>query len=151
MTELCERFAGFEPLVAELVRATDTVMRHDLFDFVPMDRWTQGRVTLLGDAAHAMTPNLGQGACQAIEDAVVLADSVSRLGVLEGLAAYEGVRKARARSFVQQSWRLGAVAQWSNPVACWARELGMAWTPASLMKRQLAATYGVDVPELRPA
>ncbi len=108
-------------------------------------------MTLLGDAAHAMTPNLGQGASQAIEDAVVLAGAVSCLGVTVGLAAYEGARRARARSFVQRARRLGAFIQWSNPVVCWARDVGIAWTPASVVKRQLAVTYGVHVLELCPA
>ncbi len=148
VAELRDRFSDFEPLVDALLVATPTVMRHDLYDLAPLDVWTAGRVTLLGDAAHAMTPNLGQGACQAIEDAVVLAGAVSRLGVPDGLSRYEETRKARARSFVRRSWTLGAVAQWENPVACWLRNLGMSLTPEVVMRRQLAAVYGVTVPQL---
>ena len=60
----------------DLVEAAEegTILRTDIYDREPLgERWGIGRVTLLGDAAHPMTPNLGQGACQAIEDAVVLA------------------------------------------------------------------------------
>ncbi|MFT5681437.1 MAG: 2-polyprenyl-6-methoxyphenol hydroxylase-like FAD-dependent oxidoreductase [Myxococcota bacterium] len=151
VAELRARFAGFEPLVDALLAATPTVMRHDLYDLAPLKTWTAGRVTLLGDAAHAMTPNMGQGACQAIEDAVVLADAVARCGVVAGLGVYEARRKVRALSFVSRSWQLGAVAQWENPVACWLRDLGMAWTPAAVMRRQMAVVYGVAVPRLHPS
>lgn len=147
VAELRERFSGFEAVVDELLAATAVVMRHDLYDLAPLETWTDGRVALLGDAAHAMTPNLGQGACQAVEDAVVLADVVGRLGV-DGLGVYEERRKARARGFVSRSWRLGAVAQWAHPVACWLRDVGMAWTPEVVMRRQMAGAYGVAVPRL---
>ena len=68
-------FAGWHAPVHTLVEATpeEAILRGDVFDRPPSSFWGRGRVTLLGDAAHPMTPNLGQGACQAIEDAVVLA------------------------------------------------------------------------------
>lgn len=75
-------------------------------------------VTLLGDAAHAMTPNLGQGACQAIEDAYVL-------------------RAARANAVVVTARRLGAIGQWQNPLACWLRDGLFGLMPASLTLRQM--------------
>ena len=105
LSELTQRFADFEPIVGELLKATPTILRHDLVDIAPLPRWTDGVVTLLGDAAHAMTPNLGQGAGQAIEDAVVLASVLTRNGPVEpALAAYEASRRPRATTFVRRSW-----------------------------------------------
>ncbi|MEN0061123.1 MAG: FAD-dependent monooxygenase [Myxococcota bacterium] len=148
IAELRDGFSDFEPEVDAVLAATPRALQHDLYDLAPLRQWTKGRVTLLGDAAHAMTPNLGQGAGQAIEDGVVLAHALATHGMDQGLVAYEAVRKPRARSFVQRSWWTGQVAQWSNPVACWARNQLLAWTPSFLVQRQMKDDYGVSVPQL---
>ncbi|MEM6931811.1 MAG: FAD-dependent monooxygenase, partial [Myxococcota bacterium] len=148
---LAARFADFEPVVAELIRETDGVLRHDLYDLPPLPGWTRGRVTLLGDAAHPMTPNLGQGAGQAIEDAGWLAHAVKTHGIPEGLAAYEARRRPRANRFVRRSYRLGAVAQWADPLACFLRDRAVAWTPRALARRSLAQLLDVEIPSLSAA
>ena len=73
-------YRGWHAPIPDLLRTTDParVIRTELFDRVPIDTWGRGAVTLLGDAAHPMTPNLGQGGCQAIEDAWVLARELAR-------------------------------------------------------------------------
>jgi len=74
-------------------------------------RWVDGRVALVGDAAHPMTPNLGMGGCQAIEDAIVLAHAVKEAGLWpEGLARYQSARIARANRFVKRAFTLGRIA-----------------------------------------
>lgn len=78
--ELLRRFGGWHDPIPALIRASDNarILRNDLYYFdTPLPAMHRGRVALIGDAAHPMTPNLGQGACQAIEDAVVLALTVS--------------------------------------------------------------------------
>jgi salicylate hydroxylase len=75
--ESAQRFAGWHPAVCEMVGAVSTSARWALHAHVPLDRWHQGRVVLLGDAAHAMLPHQGQGANQTIEDAVALAVHLS--------------------------------------------------------------------------
>src|SRR4029453_407888 len=72
---LTELFATWHQPVPDLIRSTEaaSILRNDIYDRAPADRWGSGRITLLGDAAHPMTPNLGQGACQAIEEALLLA------------------------------------------------------------------------------
>jgi 2-polyprenyl-6-methoxyphenol hydroxylase-like FAD-dependent oxidoreductase len=84
-----------------------------------------------------MTPNLGQGAGQAIEDAVVLDACLAATSSLEdALLQYEKRRIARANSIVRASRRFGAVAQWSNPVAAWLRDRAMSLMPASIAINQ---------------
>jgi 2-polyprenyl-6-methoxyphenol hydroxylase-like FAD-dependent oxidoreductase len=109
--------------IPQLIEAADTVVRTDIRCLSgPLDRFHEGRVALLGDAAHAMTPNLGQGACQAIEDAVVLAAYADRAG---GLALYSAARVPRTTEVAAASRRIGRLTQISNPVAVWARDTAM--------------------------
>ena len=97
-------FAGFHPTVREIIRAVDETYRWALYDRAPLPRWSAGRVTLMGDAAHPMLPFLAQGACQAIEDAATLARllrGAEPAAIPERLVRYEALRKPRA-TLVQQ-------------------------------------------------
>jgi 2-polyprenyl-6-methoxyphenol hydroxylase-like FAD-dependent oxidoreductase len=137
--ELMERFESWHEPIAAIIDATppDRIVRTDICDRPPIERWHQGRIALLGDAAHPMTPNLGQGAGQAIEDAVVLAECLATMPVLEdALTRYEQRRVARANSIARASRRLGAMAQWSHPVAAWVRDRVMSLMPASVAVNQ---------------
>lgn len=143
--ELLELLRGWHPSVTALVAATDeaAILRHDIYDRPPIARWAAGRVALLGDAAHAMTPNLGQGACQALEDAVVLARCLAAPGdVPAALRAYERARVPRANALVLQSRRVGAVGQWSNPLACAGRDALARLLLPVVIERQLRQTIG---------
>jgi len=88
----------------------------------PLPRFHEGTVTLLGDAAHAMTPNLGQGACQAIEDAWVLA---ARAGSAEGLARYSAERVPRTTAVAAASRRVARLANLANPAVAGLRHTVM--------------------------
>ncbi len=106
-------------------------------------------MTLLGDAAHPTTPNLGQGACQAIEDAIVLADQLRRAGNTEGaLRAYEKLRQRRTARITTESFRLGRVGQWENSVACWLRNTGTRFFPQSASLRLMERFFKTALPEL---
>jgi salicylate hydroxylase len=99
VNELVKAFAGWDPLVTQLIGQVKNPFWWGLFDREPLERWTFGRLVLLGDAAHAMLPHLGQGANQAIEDGVALSALLSQVDpalVSEALARYEQVRKPRA-------------------------------------------------------
>lgn len=86
-------------------------------------RWHHGSVVLLGDAAHAMAPNLGQGANSALVDAAVLLDELRRAGNLEAaLDAYTARRRPAVRVVASAARRLGAIAELTNPAARWARD-----------------------------
>ena len=121
-------------------------MRHDIADRDPLPRWGSGRVTLLGDAAHPMTPNLGQGACQALEDAVVLGSvCVPRLTARWPLRAYEQRRIPRANAIVSQSRRIGALGQIANPRACSLRDALLRYAAAPLQGRSVEQIIGYAV------
>ncbi|MBM7118395.1 FAD-dependent monooxygenase [Archangium primigenium] len=122
---LRECFGRWHAPIAAVLDSTPEAQffRTDIHDRRPLPRWSQGRVTLLGDAAHPMTPNMGQGGCQAIEDAVVLARCLAREAeVPAAFTAYEHRRLRRANAIVTQSFQLGRVAQLTNPVGRFLRD-----------------------------
>ncbi|HVV92583.1 MAG TPA: FAD-dependent monooxygenase [Hyphomicrobiales bacterium] len=91
-------FAEWDPRVGRLLSTVETTFRWALYDREPLPVWTEGRLTLLGDAAHPMLPHLGQGANQAIEDGMALAMILARAGrdrVPAALPAYEQLRRER--------------------------------------------------------
>jgi 2-polyprenyl-6-methoxyphenol hydroxylase-like FAD-dependent oxidoreductase len=138
--ELLELFQGWHPSTISLIEATEasTILRNDIYDLQPLSTWSKGRVTLLGDAAHATTPNMGQGACQALEDAWVLAETLrrSQLGA-QALLSYQQKRLVRANMVVTRSRQIGMVAQWENPLVCWLRDRLMMLTPPHLLGKQM--------------
>jgi 2-polyprenyl-6-methoxyphenol hydroxylase-like FAD-dependent oxidoreductase len=141
--DLSEAFDGWADPIPDILRRRTEVLRHELLDRRPARRWTDGRVALLGDAAHPMLPFLGQGACQAIEDAVAVGAAVSEHGVTaHALAVYEKTRRKRAEMLVKRSRTAGRVA---HARAGWKRGLRDAIvkrTPASARYRQLDAAIG---------
>ncbi len=142
-------FGGWPEPIGALIEATprEAVIRTDTFDRPPSPKWGAGRVTLLGDAAHPMTPNLGQGAAQALEDALVLARQVEATpGDLEGaLRRYEAQRQPRAAWMVEASWQMGAIGQWEGAFARGVRNLLLRMTPKGAVKRRLAKVYAAPL------
>lgn len=139
---LLEMFASWHDPIPAIIAAADeaSILRNDIYDRPPLPTWSQGRVTLLGDAAHPMTPNMGQGACQAIEDAVALADHLAASASLaSALSGYEAQRLKRANDVVRQSLRLGQVAQWENRWAVAMRDTLLKLLPGSATGRQIEA------------
>jgi salicylate hydroxylase len=103
---LAEAFSGWDPEVEKLLSAVESTFWWGLYDREPLVRWTKGRLTLLGDAAHPMLPHVGQGANQAMEDAVVLASLLARAGtgtVGQALTEYESIRRERTKAVQEGS------------------------------------------------
>jgi len=140
MERLLDAYQQFPNPIPEMLvatRAEDTI-RTDLFDFPPISGWSRQNVVLLGDAAHAMTPNLGQGGAQAIEDAFVLAEQCGQAdSVAEALVDYECIRMPKAKRIVKNAWIFGHVSHWQNPLVRWARDAAIRWTPSSIGQKQL--------------
>ncbi|MFB6715707.1 MULTISPECIES: FAD-dependent monooxygenase [unclassified Streptomyces] len=156
LAEVRRRFGDWHAPVPALLEATrpDAVLHHDVNELVtPLPSYTAGRVVLLGDAAHAMTPHLGQGACQALEDAVTLAAALSAEDTVEAaLLRYDAERRPRSQSVARAARRAGRMGQQlSHPVAVAVRNTALrlapsgatvrtilrhaAWTPPQLVRR----------------
>jgi salicylate hydroxylase len=103
---LAAEFAGWDPELEGLLQQVDMTFRWGLYDRDPLPHWTRGRLTLLGDAAHAMLPHMGQGANQAVEDGMALAvllRGLDTVDVPETLIRYEQLRRSRTASIQQAS------------------------------------------------
>ncbi|MEV0973202.1 FAD-dependent monooxygenase [Microtetraspora glauca] len=124
--ELLRRFRTWHAPIPALVERADParVIRSDVFSMeTPLPAFHRGRVALLGDAAHPMTPNLGQGACQAIEDAIVLAHHASDCASVEdGLAAYTRDRLPRTTAIVRRSASITRLTRLTGPATVFARD-----------------------------
>lgn len=143
--DLIARFGAWHDPIGAIIEATppERILRTDICDRPPIERWHSGRVVLLGDAAHPMTPNLGQGAGQAIEDAVALDECLAGATSLgDALVCYEQRRVVRANNIVRASRQFGAIAQWSNPFAAWLRDRVMTLMPASVAVSQARRLMG---------
>lgn len=142
--DLAQRFAHYHDPIAEVLRMTpnEHVLWNDICDIEPLQRWAFDNAVLIGDAAHAMTPNLGQGACQAIEDAVMLA---AKLGtertVAASLIAFERSRIKRASEIARMSRRIGAVAQWTSPLKSATRNALMRMVPQRANQRRMQRLF----------
>jgi len=146
-TQLLSYFKGWHEPIEGLIRAAaeEAILRNDIYDRDPLGAWGQGRVTLLGDAAHPMTPNLGQGGCQAIEDAMEFAAQLSAATHVEaGLRSYESRRIARTSSIVMASRRVGAMGQIESPLLCRLRDFAVRLTPSSVSLRSLATVAAYE-------
>jgi 2-polyprenyl-6-methoxyphenol hydroxylase-like FAD-dependent oxidoreductase len=166
--ELKRRFGGWHDPIPGLIGSVspDAVLRDDVYWMAePLPAYHRGRVAILGDAAHAMTPNLGQGACQAIEDAIVLASTAApaaRAGdapqtgaaLTLGLAAYTAARLPRTRMLVKGSYRATRLSGLTSRPAIALRDTGISLLGRlgpTLMLRQLAPIAGWTPPPLVPA
>ena len=139
--ELLRRFGGWHQPIPAVLRAADParIIRNDLFYLrEPLPAMHAGRVALVGDAAHPMTPNLGQGACQAIEDAVVLA----RLADGD-LAAYTEARLRRTAEVVRRSMSICTMTKLRNPVAVALRDSGMSLATRLMPDLMLRSMDGI--------
>jgi 2-polyprenyl-6-methoxyphenol hydroxylase-like FAD-dependent oxidoreductase len=145
--KLLRLFEGWCAPVRELIEATpsETILRNAAYDRPAAARWGVGRVTLLGDAAHPMTPNLGQGGCIAIEDAAVLARCLGKYeDAGRALRAYESRRRARAAGIVSYSRRYGAFGQWQSDAATQLRARLLSSVPESFGRRLLSLVFEYD-------
>lgn len=119
-------------------RLEENIIRSDIYDFKPISQWWKGRVVLIGDAAHATTPNLGQGGCQAVEDAYVLAQCLKENSIPENaFKQFQNIRFEKAAHVVNLSWTLGSLTNIKNPFLQSMRNGLMRMIPESVSIKQL--------------
>jgi len=147
VADLQRVFQKFHPTVQAILENTRDadLLWNDIIDLKPIEKFAFGNIVLIGDAAHATTPNMGQGACQAIEDAVILADELGKNAApAAAFVAFEKRRLERVHFIVNNSWRLGKIAQLSHPWLTAIRNFLFRLVPGSVNERQLRALLAVD-------
>jgi 2-polyprenyl-6-methoxyphenol hydroxylase-like FAD-dependent oxidoreductase len=137
-------FGAWHDPIPAVIEATpdDAVVRNDIYDRWPTRTWTRGRVALIGDAIHPMTPDLAQGACQAIVDGTTLAKCL----------AETSDPQAALRKYQRHRWRTAArrMGQWNGRLACSTRNALLRAMPPSLQLRQLDLVIGHHAKALGP-
>jgi len=142
--ELQRLFAGWHEPIADFLEATNEneILKNGARDCAPLKQWGAGLVTLLGDAAHPCTPNLGQGGCMALEDALVLAKCIKgEMSLYEALRRYELRRSNRTRHIQQRSLLMGYIGQWQNPIFVSGRHIVTRMLPAKIFEHNLRKVY----------
>jgi len=146
--ELLEAFADWHEPIPQLIASTpaETIHLHGAYDRPSLKHWSRGAVTLLGDAAHPLTPNLGQGGCLAIEDAVVLAKCVVGASSMpHAFRQYEELRMSRTRHLTERSALLGWIGQWENRGMVAVRQAVTGMLPARIFENNLRRVYSYQV------
>ncbi|MCI2774731.1 FAD-dependent monooxygenase [Staphylococcus petrasii] len=117
------------------------IIKNDLYDMKPLKTFVYGRTVLLGDAAHAMTPNMGQGAGQAMEDAIVLTNCLSSYDFEKALARYDKLRVKHTAKVIKRSRKIGNIAQKEGTLTTKVRNRVMKMTPTRLVSGQTKFLY----------
>ena len=149
LDKLEKAFSIWPQSIREIIHQTppSSIIRNDILDLPPRKSWGKGRCTLLGDAAHAATPNLAQGGGMALEDAVELAHSLCKHSdIQQALRTFERKRYARTAAIVRDSRFFGQMSQWRHPLLVKIRNSSAAiW----FSKRGMKKYAGYRVPPLK--
>jgi 2-polyprenyl-6-methoxyphenol hydroxylase-like FAD-dependent oxidoreductase len=139
-------FGSFAYPIPEILALAEEsrMIRNEIADFDPIPQWSRGKVCLIGDAAHASTPYMGQGGCQAVEDAYAVAQCLRRESTIEqAFAAMQLLRQPRARHIVNTSRLLGRVGYLQNAAGA-LRDVVMRSTPAFVAEWQFRRVYELN-------
>ena len=139
-------FKKYPPVVQEIIKATPAQTIHTtvMEDLKPIKNWHDKFSCLIGDAAHATTPNMGQGACQSIEDAYILAECLSKQNNLNAFKTYQKLRMPKAHQVVKQSWQIGKISHWENPVGIALRNTLIKLIPDKLNQVRLEKLFQLE-------
>jgi len=144
---LADFYSDFHPLVNELIKSTPEIdiLTNEMADLKPIKSWYSKNVCLVGDSAHATTPNLGQGACQAIESALVLSNCLLKHKTIKNaFAAYQNKRMHKAIKIINTSWKIGKAAHLENYFAIKLRNFVLKSIPNKIAAKQTSYIYEID-------
>ena len=145
------RLSAFDQPFRQIVSSTapEDIRLDELFRREPLDEWGSGRVTLLGDAAHPVMPHTGQGAAQALEDAVALGLALRHNSIEDALRRYECIRSRRTRQFVKHGPRIARLTTTTNPAVIALRTAALRLLPSVVLARSARALSQDPHVELR--
>ena len=146
-TELLRLFKGWYAPVVHLIEETlpQMILTTSALDREPHPTWGSKRLTMLGDAVHPTTPNLGQGGCVAIEDAMVLARCFQKYGASEeALRKYEGCRYKRTAAITRYSRYYGTIGQSENLLLRGIKKILLPLAPESVLQRLVQTVFDYD-------
>jgi 2-polyprenyl-6-methoxyphenol hydroxylase-like FAD-dependent oxidoreductase len=142
-----EFYSKFHPTIRKILKSTpkENQITNEIFDLKPISNWYKKNICLLGDSAHATTPNLGQGACQAIESSLVIANCLAKHKSPEiAFKAFQELRISNAHKVVKKSWMIGKIAHLSNPVLIGIRNKMFQLAPSSMNRKQLNQMFQIQ-------
>jgi 2-polyprenyl-6-methoxyphenol hydroxylase-like FAD-dependent oxidoreductase len=137
-------YQDFHPLIGQIIDQTppEKILRNDISDLKRLPTWYQNRICLLGDAAHATTPNMGQGGGQGVEDAYYISNILAQeKDYRQAFAQFEKERRKKVDYIVNTSWQFGKMAH--NPLGQRLFKVMMKWTPERILARQMQKMYAV--------
>lgn len=142
-------FGDWHSPISDLIDNTENILKNSSIDRKPHRGWTKGNVTLIGDAAHPSTPNLGQGGCMAIEGAYILAKSIQKHGLTKkAFDRYEELQYPRSENIVIESLKLGKMGQITNPVLIALRNFAFKVMPSSVAMKMIDKYFSYRVTSL---
>jgi 2-polyprenyl-6-methoxyphenol hydroxylase-like FAD-dependent oxidoreductase len=144
--DLLNYFGNAHFPIPDLLQRTknEQIIWSDIIDLKPIRQFAFGKIVLMGDAAHATTPNMGQGACMAIEDAATLANGLTKYSPEEAFVKFQQHRIERTTNIVSQSWSVGKIAQLQNPVLRFLRDGAFRRMPKGMIDKQVESLYNVS-------
>lgn len=146
--QVINNYSGYHEPIQQIIEATEeqSIMLNDIIDLKPIKQYAFGNLVLIGDAAHATTPNMGQGACQAVEDAAVLTHCLDQeKEVSLAFQRFESSRMKRTHGVVNKSWQLGKIGQWENPIATRVRNRLFKAIPSRMSEKQFDDVYDFNL------
>ena len=141
---LAASFRDFNPIVTELIKATSHLHTTELVDLKRLNTWHTNLTCLIGDAAHATTPNMGQGACQGIEDAYYISHILKNQtsSIEEAFRHFENIRRKKVDYVVNNSWMFGKMAH--QKTGQFLLRSIMKLTPEKIISEQMNKLYNVE-------